>query len=55
MVRPRALAVARLAAAPPPLRSFASSPLRLAVNPNSQQPASDSIKSMGQNAKEEVQ
>ncbi|GAA5933156.1 hypothetical protein JCM3775_002547 [Rhodotorula graminis] len=56
VARPQALAaVARLAAAPPPLRSFSSTAHRLAVNPNSQQPASDSLKSMGQNAKEEVQ
>ena len=58
MARPRTVAVARLAAAPPPLRSaalFATSARRAAVNPNSQQPASDSIKHMGQNAKEEVQ
>lgn len=64
----RPAALRRLVAAPPtptptPTRrrqlgaaaSFATTARTSAVNPNSQQPASDSIKHMGQNAKEEVQ
>ncbi|GAA5823917.1 hypothetical protein JCM3770_000339 [Rhodotorula araucariae] len=41
-------------APPPPLRLLATSAARQSANPNSQQPASDSIKHMGQNAAEEV-
>ncbi|BGP38255.1 hypothetical protein JCM10449v2_002184 [Rhodotorula kratochvilovae] len=53
LLRPAPL-LRRVAPLPTSLRLFATSAVRPATNPNSQQPASDSIKHMGQNAAEEA-